>query len=263
MINHCRMIFTIILLLTIPITQASDLAKEKRWAEQLVDAIFDGEAITLKDGELAFLAIYTPSSNSDSTDTAIILHGLGVHPDWDQVIRPLRSGLPENGWGTLSLQMPVLANGVAYEEYAPLFKEVPGRINAGINYLKQNGAKRIVIISHSLGAAMGAYYLATNPPDLVTGFVGIGMSGGGKHKEMNNVALLKSVHVPVLDLYGENDLDSVLASANARKQSLESRKSPASSQNSMQIMVPDADHFFDGQNEALLKEVSIWLQGLK
>lgn len=262
MFFHDRIIFTIILLLTASITQASDLAKEKRWAEQVVDAIFDGEPVTLKDGELGFLAIYTPSSTSSSADAAIILHGLGVHPDWDQVVRPLRTGLPEYGWATLSLQMPILANGIGYEEYAPLFKEVPGRIEAGIEYLQDHGTKRIVIISHSLGAAMGAYYLANNQSDLVEGFVGIGMSGGGKYTMMDNVMLLKSVHVPVLDLYGENDLDSVLASANQRKQSIDNRKIPAISNSSMQIMVPAADHFFDGQNEVLVKEVLTWLGGL-
>lgn len=262
MIIHYRMIFTIILLLSACITQASDLAKEKRWAEQVVDAIFDGEPVTLKDGELGFLAIYTPSASSSTADATIILHGLGVHPDWDQVVRPLRLGLPENGWATLSLQMPILANGVGYEEYEPLFKEVPGRIEAGIKYLQDHGAKRIVIIGHSLGAAMGAYYLANSRPDLIIGFVGIGMSGGGKQTVMDNVVLLKSVHVPVLDLYGENDLDSVLANANHRKQSVESRKIPASSNSSMHIMVPGADHFFDGQNEVLVKKVLTWLGGL-
>ena len=262
MFFHNRIIFTIILLLSTSITQASDLAKEKRWAEQVVDTIFDGEPVTLKDGELGFLAIFTPSSTSNSADAAIILHGLGVHPDWDQVVRPLRTGLPENGWATLSLQMPILANGIGYEEYAPLFKEVPGRIEAGIKYLQDHGTKRVVIISHSLGAAMGAYYLANNQPDPVKGFVAIGMSGGGKSTVMDNVMLLKSIHVPVLDLYGENDLDSVLSSANQRRQSIESRKVPASSKRSMQIMVPGADHFFDGQNEVLVKEVLTWLGGL-
>ena len=262
MISPYRIAFTLILLFTVSIAQASDIAKEKRWAEQIVDAIFDGEPVTLKDGELEFLAIYTPSSTSNTADAAILLHGLGVHPDWDQVIRPLRTGLPELGWSTLSLQMPVLANDAGYEEYAPLFKEVPGRIEAGIKYLKENGAKRVVIISHSLGAAMGSYYLANNQPDLVTGFVGIGMSGGGKHKEMNNVLLLKSVQVPVLDLYGENDLDSVLASANSRKQSINGRKISSTSSNSMQKMVPGADHFFDGQNKELINEVSTWLKEL-
>jgi pimeloyl-ACP methyl ester carboxylesterase len=109
---------------------------------------------------------------------------------------------------------------------------------------------------------MGAYYLANNQPDPVKGFVAIGMSGGGKSTVMDNVMLLKSIHVPVLDLYGENDLDSVLSSANQRRQSIESRKVPASSKRSMQIMVPGADHFFDGQNEVLVKEVLTWLGGL-
>jgi pimeloyl-ACP methyl ester carboxylesterase len=257
-----RYLLALILFTTACASLASDLAKEKRWAEQVVDAIFDGEALMLSDGELEFLAIYTPAASEQSTDAVILLHGLGVHPDWDQVIRPLRTGLPELGWSTLSLQMPVLANDVGYEEYAPLFKEVPGRIEAGIKYLKKNGAKRIVIISHSLGAAMGSYYLANHHPDLVSGFVGIGMSGGGKHTGMDNVVLLTSVDVPVLDLYGENDLDSVLGSANARKQSVENRKASASNAKSVQKMVPGADHFFDGQNADLLNEVSSWLKNL-
>ena len=252
----------VFLLFIASISHASDLAKEKRWAEQIVDAIFDGEPVRLKDGELEFLAIYTPSATDHTSDAAILLHGLGVHPDWDQVIRPLRTGLPELGWSTLSLQMPVLANDAGYDEYAPLFKEVPARIEAGIKFLKENGAKRIVIISHSLGAAMGNHYLANEQPDTVAGFIGIGMSGGGKHTGMDNVILLKSVHVPVLDLYGENDLESVLGSANARKESVVNKKTPASSPNSMQKMVPDADHFFDGHNAELLSEVSAWLKKL-
>lgn len=77
---HTRLFLTLVLFSTACVTQASDLAKEKRWAEQVVDAIFDGEPVTLKDGKLEFLAIYTPSSTSNTTDAAIILHGLGVHP---------------------------------------------------------------------------------------------------------------------------------------------------------------------------------------
>jgi hypothetical protein len=35
---------------------------------------------------------------------------MGAHPDWPEVIQPLHSGLPESGWTTLSVQMPILAN---------------------------------------------------------------------------------------------------------------------------------------------------------
>lgn len=255
MINTYRILFTLVLLLTASLAQASDIAKEKRWAEQVVDAIFDGEVLMLNDGDLEFLAIYTPTSIENSSNAVILLHGRGVHPDWDQVIRPLRTGLPALGWSTLSLQMPVLANDAAYEEYAPLFTEVPGRIETGLQYLKDKGAKRVVIIGHSLGAPMGAYYLANNQPELVTGFIGIGMSGGTKHTNMDSVLLLKSISLPVLDLYGENDPDSILGTANARKKS-------ASNPKSMQKMFPGADHFFDGQGEVLVKEIGTWLKGL-
>jgi len=250
-------LIAIILLFTASYTQASDLAKEQRWAEQIVDAIFDGEPVTLQDGELEFLAIYTPSSTDRTSDAAIVIHGLGVHPDWDQVVRPLRTALPEHGWSTLSLQMPILANGVGGNEYVPLFSEVAGRIEAGISYLQQQGVKRIVIIAHSLGAAMATYYLSTHKPDQVAGFVGIGMGSSSK-PVMDNVTSLESVDIPVLDLYGENDLGDVVASAEARKQVLESKKATLSKQK----MVPGAGHFFDGKEQILIDEVTLWINGL-
>ena len=255
--NLCRVTLITILLFTSSIAHASDLDKEQRWAEQIVDAIFDGEPVTLKDGELEFLAIYTPSATDKTSDAAIVMHGLGVHPDWDQVIRPLRTSLPERGWSTLSLQMPILANGVGHEEYAPLFSNVSGRIEAGINYLKEQGAKRIVIIAHSLGAAMGSYYLSNHHPESVLGFVGIGM-GSSSMAVMDNTTSLKSVNVPVLDIYGENDLDDVVTSAEARKKALENNNV----MHSKQEIIPGAGHFFDGKNEILINEVSVWINGL-
>lgn len=184
-------------------------------------------------------------------------------PDWDQVVRPLRTGLPEHGWSTLSLQMPILANGIGYEKYAPLFKEVPGRIEAGIKYLKKQGAKRIVIISHSLGASMAAYYLANNQPENITGFIAIGMGGASSYPVMDNINSLKLITVPVFDLFGENDLAGVLASANEKKAAIGSRKHSEANSTSKQKMIAGADHFFNGQNEALIDEASRWLKGLK
>ena len=251
------LILTFILLLSSFVTHASDLAKEQRWSEQIIDAIFDGEPVMLKDGELEFLAIYTPSATDKTGDAAIVMHGLGVHPDWDQVVRPLRTALPEHGWSTLSLQMPILANGVGGEEYAPLFSDVAGRIEAGISYLQNQGAKRIVIIAHSLGAAMGSYYLANHQPESVIGFVGIGMGSSSK-PVMDNKTSLKSVNVPVLDIYGENDLGDVVAGAEARKKAVESN----SVRHSKQEMIPGAGHFFDGKNEVLIDEVTVWINGL-
>ena len=84
----------VIALLTLTFTvNASDLAKEKRWADQVVDAIIDGDAVWINDGSREFLGIYT-EAETDKNRAVIIMHGTGVHPDWQQVIQPLRVGLP-------------------------------------------------------------------------------------------------------------------------------------------------------------------------
>ena len=152
---------------------ASDLAKEKRWADQVVDALIDGDAVWLNDGSSDFLGIYT-EAEEDKGRAVIIMHGTGIHPDWQQVIKPLRVGLIESNWNTLSIQMPILPNEAEYSDYAPLYDEVAPRINAAISYLKENGSKEIVLIGHSQGAAMAAYYLSSSKQD-VNGFVAIGM----------------------------------------------------------------------------------------
>ena len=91
-----RLLFVSILAWSVNI-QASDLAKEKRWADEVVDAIIDGEAVWLNDKKSDFLGIYTPAAEN-SGRAAIVMHGTGVHPNWQQVVQPLRVSLPEHKW---------------------------------------------------------------------------------------------------------------------------------------------------------------------
>lgn len=235
---------------------ASDIEKEKRWAEQVVDSLLDGDAHYLSDGKRDFLSLVTESED-DSTLGAVVIHGTGVHPNWVDVIQPLRVGLTENGWHTISIQMPVLANDATHDDYTPLFPNVPARIDAAVSYLKKEmGVKRVVLIAHSLGSSMTAYHLNRNQPE-VDGFVAIGMGAGGKHSDRNNIELLKSINLPMLDLSGDEDLDSVVQSNEARK------TSQAHNAAYTQIIEPGADHFFDGEEEALLNHVNNWLTKLQ
>jgi len=239
------------LALCLPTVQASDLDKEQRWADQIVDSLIEGEAEWLQAGEVKFLAIYT-EADEPSARAALVLHGIGAHPDWPQVVYPLRTGLPAHGWSTLSLQMPVLPNDASSEDYAPLFDEVAPRIEAGIAFLKEKGAKQIVIVAHSLGVAMATYYLSGEPADIVA-LAGIGMSGGAKDPRMDNLASLAKVHIPVLDLYGQRDNENVLSTSAQRV------KAAAGNPAYSQVQVPGADHFFDGKDQVLLETVSGWL----
>jgi len=142
---------------------ASDIAKEKRWADQVTDSLMDGEVVYLTNGEQEFLALDMPPEegiNKKAAETGvIIMHGIGVHPNWAEVIQPVRIRLSEAGWHTLSIQMPVLENDAGFNDYLPLMNEVAPRINAAIHYLQKAGMKKIVLIAHSLGTYMSSYYL--------------------------------------------------------------------------------------------------------
>lgn len=247
------MIFRIILLsIVFNSAMASDFAKEQRWADQLVDFIMDGEAAWLEVEDHEILSIYT-ASEEDSDKALIIMHGTGVHPNWSQVIQPLRVEMPLRGWHTISIQMPVLPNDASHDDYAPLFVEVPPRIEAAIAYLQARGIDDIVLVGHSLGSLMTSYYLSTSANDAVKGFVAIGMPGASSHDQMNALKTLPDVEVPILDLYGSMDLAEVLESTLAKKLA-------AVDSAFEQIQVEGANHFFDNYEEELVDTVDDWLK---
>ncbi len=245
-------LFLMMLLLNTTVL-ASDLEKEKRWAEQISDSLIDGEAIKLNDGINEFLAIDTRADEPNDV-AVIIIHGIGIHPDWETVVQPLRVQLAEKGWHTLSLQMPVLPNEAKSKDYEPLMKEVPARIDSGIRYLAKEGAKKVVIVAHSMGARMANYYLAhkkvykeaqTETP--IIAYIGIGMNAG-------NEQFLQKINIPLLDLYGEKDLDGVLQSAESR------RKAAAKNKSYKQQKIAGANHFFEGRDDDLVNAVVTALQ---
>ncbi len=253
--NYYKPLIVLLFLCVSPILQASDLAKEKRWANQIVDALITGDAEWLPVGDLQVLAIYTPSDTEPVRGAAIVMHGIGVHPDWPDVIHPLRTRLPEAGWATLSLQMPILPNEANGTDYLPLMPEVPPRINAAVKFLQQQGFDNIVLISHSLGTIMSSYYLTHQPAKPVRAFVGISMTEIDKYSEMSNVAMLKNIHLPVLDVYGSLDEAYVRDYVPQRKQSALT----AGNQAYRQVEIKDANHFYNGKDDALLKVIEDWL----
>ncbi|NOY66990.1 MAG: DUF3530 family protein [Gammaproteobacteria bacterium] len=234
---------------------ASDFAKEKRWADQIVDDLMVGEAQWLSAEGKKFLGIYTKNTTDKVSGGVIVLHGLGIHPNWVDVVQPLRSDLPDEGWQTIALQMPVLRNEAEYKEYVPLFSGVPPRVKAAISFLKSKGVKNIIIVGHSLGSTMGAYFMSLNKDPSVKAFVAVGVSGAINEVPwyLNSLAKIK---VPVLDIYGSDDLPQVLTAT--EKKAAVARA--AGNKNYDQIMVEGADHFFKGKSDELVKQVASWIK---
>jgi len=235
---------------------AADYAKEKRWAEEIVDSILVGNPEWLTANDKEFLSIYTENSTEKALGGVIVVHGTGVHPNWADVVYPLRTQLPDYGWHTLSIQMPVLPNEAKYADYAPLYDKLSARFDAAVNFFKSKGVENIIIVAHSQGSAMSAYYMANKPEHEIRGFVAVGMSGGyAKDERLNVLKSIAKITIPTFDLYGAGDLEQVLASTKDKMQTAKK----AGNKYYTQLEVAGANHFFVGKEDMLVKRVRSWL----
>jgi dienelactone hydrolase len=235
----------------------SDLAKEKRWEEQIVPNLMVGEDIKLNADGVEFLALYAEPTTDESKGAVILLHGIGVHPAWPDVIEPLRMELPDHGWHTLSLQMPILKNEAEDKDYPPLFPEVPMRIQAGVDYLKSKGIRNIAIGGHSLGAIMASYYEATAKDPAVKGLVILsGGFGVPKDTHMDSLEHFKKIKdVNIVDVYGSEDREPILNIIKQRKV-----LGKEIHNNRYQLLrIDGASHFYTEKQDELTSALSSWL----
>jgi pimeloyl-ACP methyl ester carboxylesterase len=237
-----RALCLLLLTPTLALAQA-DYARERRWAEEITPAILVGDPVhlELKSGR-KFLAIWAP--NRKAVAGVIVVHGMGVHPDWG-LINPLRSQLAEQGYATLSVQMPVLAADARGGDYPPLFPEAAERLAAAADYLRARGQRKVAIVSHSMGSRMTDYYLNQSKGARVDAWVAIGTGG--------EFAAPPEFQLPVLDLYGEKDNAAVLHHVQQRASVLKQLRGSA------QVEVPGADHFFAGMESELVRRARQFL----
>jgi dienelactone hydrolase len=219
----------------------SDDAREQRWADEIVPALVVGDAVWLQPPgpQKKFLGIFTEArGGAKRARGAIVLaHGLGVNPDYG-VIGSLRTTLADAGYTTLSIQMPVLAASEPADRYPGLFSEAADRIGAAVAWLQAKKYRRIVLVSHSMGARMANHYLGRNPDAPLAAWVALGISSG--EFEPGTAG-----GVPIFDIYAENDLPAVLAGVPARAKVL------ARVPGSRQAMVYGADHYFTRKEKEL------------
>ncbi len=244
-----------------------------------------GRAQWLEAAGERFLGLYADADSGEPQGGIILLHGLGTHPDWPAVIYPLRSALPSQGWATLSIELPAPRQNANREwELKPIFETGAARIEAAALFLEQQGLRNIVVIGHDLGGAVAANALAGVKGGKIKAFVAVGLglpphSAAGPYQP----ALFEQIDVPVLDIYGSRDMDSVMQQAGARaraarkggaaayrSQQLDPLKRSATARIPMseqsgyiayrQIEITGADHNFTGSEALLIKRITGWLK---
>ncbi len=233
-----------ILLLTLlaagQFAQAADLVREQRWADEILPAILDGEPVWLEQASgHKFLGLFIEAAKARGA--VILVHGMGVHPDWG-INGVMRTRLAEQGYATLSIQMPVQGADAVPGDYVTTFPDASERIGKAAAWLKAKGYDKIALISHSLGGRMARTYFVTNKATPVKAWAALSMGFDD----------FKGVSVPVLDIYAEQDHPPVLKIVAAHKRSL---ANPAS----VQRMLPATGHFYDGKEVEVTNLVKDWL----
>ena len=230
--------------------QAQDYAREKRWMDEVAPAVVVGDPVMIKAASgREFLGLYTEAQTPRAA--LVIVHGIGVHPDHG-VIGALRTRLADQGYNTLSIQMPVASSDAGADAYPPLFPDAADRIARAADWLltkeRAKGQEpKMVLVSHSMGSRMANAYLdgaATTP---FRAWVALGLG------QPYSAATAKYTF-PVLDVYGEQDLPAVRDSAAQRKAALGPLKG------SRQVMLARADHFYAGQETALVTAIANFLR---
>jgi hypothetical protein len=216
-----------------------DDARESRWADEVVPQVVVGDPVWLQTPHRArVLALYARPAG-DAKGAVIVVHGLGVHPDWS-LIGDIRSGLADRSFATLAVQMPVLAADAPREDYAALAPFAAERLDAALAWLHAHGHPRVAVLSHSMGATMANHWMTAAPA--IDAWVPLGML----------VPFARAPRVPVLDVVGENDYPEALA-----------RVPPAAALPadgcSRSVTIAGADHFMQKAVPRLLDAVTPFL----
>ena len=219
---------------------AQDFEREARWRAEVVPGLVAGDAADIPGpGGRAFLGLLTSAGNADPAKATllVIVHGIGVHPDHG-IIGKLRMDLADKGFATLAIQMPVLASDAPADHYEPLFANAAERIASAAAWARSKGYQDLVLVSHSLGSRMSNAYFDDTPSPGFRAWAALGLGAPYSSK------FGQAPRIPVLDVYGERDLEPVLKHAPARERI-------ARASGGRQQRIAGADHFYAGREAEL------------
>lgn len=245
---------------------ASDYAREKRFADELVAHLVLGDAVMVPPPSGApaayrsFLGLYTVGK--PGMPAVVLVHGVGTHPD-DGLTGSLRLRLNDLGYTTLAVQMPIAAKEATVDDYFPaLFPEAGARLQAASVWLKDKGHVNVALVSHTFGSWMANVYLDKSLDRSLDKSAQSTGTQAGAYRAWVCISLtggysfaVRNYPFPVLDLYGENDIPVTVSSAWRRNGLL--RLAAAGSR---QQMIPGADAQWRGKEQAAAQAIADFLR---
>lgn len=259
-----RAILLILLLIFLGSADAANQAREKLIAEGLVGRIDANNALWLDSRDGPFFALKADYVSTQRQGGIILLHDMEGHPDWPEVISPLRQGLPEKGWPTLSIQLPLLSKEVPLtaQNQQRIIDESAARLIAAVEHFTNTGIYNIVLIGQGLGATAISHFLSGDLKQshaiYIKAFIAIRFRA---HQQLSEAylpqALLKiKTTLPILDILGTQESPLAQQQARLRKMAAKQSQNP----NYRQEQLADANANFRDMEALLLSRISGWLK---
>lgn len=143
----------------------------------------DHQIQTLTADDIPFLTLYKASETSSTQGCVILLHADNQHPDWPDIIAPLRNALPKYSWCTFSIEVPdIIQRGQAINTKAdeqgeeldntdneqaefelPDQSTIFARIQATIEEANAQEITQLVLLGYRTGASYALTFTAQNP----------------------------------------------------------------------------------------------------
>lgn len=248
------LIIALMVLSAWPLTSTADLQATQRLEAAWTGAAdLEGEVIELTAGETPFVAIYRPQARDTATGSVVLLHGRGTNANSHRVVRPLRIGLSEHGWSTLSLQLPLVPAGAGDDAWLDNAETIGARLQAALDWLTQRGQRNQVIVALGDSATVALRFVAGKDPDPVRALVLLSIPGE-LAADLDRQALA-DLERPLLDVFADRDTNPVTRGAAARLRA--AREAGASGYTQREIAGATLD--FPAQEAQLLAVVRAWL----
>ena len=237
--------------------QAAESSREAFINERLAAYATADELLWLMASGEQFIALHNLATNPSGV--VLILHDMGSHADWPDIIAPLRALLPPHGWSTLSIQLPVLPLTEPLSRYRDTLPEAYARVEATIAHLHGQQVSNIVLLGYGVGAAIAANYLLTEKDNNLIAFVAISISAQKFFRsEFDTLKKISEIRAPVLDIIAEQDIPEVLSSAEARR----INASKNDDRQYQQLIIRGSTHQYFRQEKNLALQISHWLREL-